>query len=80
MTPSHTRYAAPASRSQSNHQPMVAMIELRPTTSVAIMRASPIWVPATLSSPARAPWARLLAMMTVTVGPGTMAMSTQAST
>ena len=59
---------------------MVAMIVLRPTTSVAIINPSPICVPATLSSPARVPCVRLFATITVTVGPGTIVITTQAST
>ena len=63
-------------RSQSNHTPMVAMIEDRPTISTSIIRPRPICVPATLSRPARVPCARLLATISVTVGPGMMVMTT----
>ena len=59
---------------------IVAISPASPTTRVAIITASPICVPATLSSPARAPWRRLLAMIKVTVGPGTMTRTMQATT
>jgi hypothetical protein len=59
---------------------MAAMTELRPTTRIAIISARPSCVPATLRSPARGPWARLLAMITVTVGPGIRVMTAQART
>jgi hypothetical protein len=45
-----------------------------------IITPRPSWVPATLSSPARVPCARLLAMITVTVGPGINVITAQAST
>ena len=48
-----------------------------PTTP--IMTARPICVPSMFSSPARVPWRRLLAMINVTVGPGTMTMTRQAT-
>lgn len=47
---------------------------------MAIMMARPAWVPATLARPARAPWRMLLAMISVTVGPGTRMMTMQATT
>jgi hypothetical protein len=56
---------------------MAAITELRPTTRISIIRASPSCVPATFSSPARAPYLRLLATITVTVGPGIRAMTAQ---
>jgi hypothetical protein len=59
---------------------MAAITELRPTIRIAIITPRPSCVPATLSSPARVPCARLLATMTVTVGPGMMAIRMQAST
>jgi hypothetical protein len=67
-------------RSQSKSHPMAAITELRPTTRIAIIRPRPICVPATLSRPARVPCARLFATITVTVGPGTIAMTKQVRT
>ena len=55
------------------------MIDDRPTSSTPSMIARPSCVPATLSSPARVPWVRLFAMMSVTVGPGMMVIRMQAS-
>ncbi len=48
-----------------------------PTTP--IMTARPTWVPMTFSSPARVPWRKLLAMIRVTVGPGTITITRQAT-
>ena len=45
---------------------------------MAIMTATPTWVPATLSRPARVPWRMLEAMISVTVGPGTSTITRQA--
>jgi len=44
------------------------------------MMPRPSWVPATFSRPARVPWVMLLAMINVTVGPGMMVMTKQATT
>ena len=55
------------------------MTEASPTTSTPIIKASPSWVPATLSSPARVPWLRLFATMSVTVGPGMTVNTMQAT-
>jgi len=59
---------------------MVAMIDASPTHRIAIITASPSCVPATFKRPARAPWRKLLAMMSVTVGPGTMTIAKHAAT
>jgi hypothetical protein len=59
---------------------MVAITDERPTTSTIIITPSPSCVPATLSSPARVPCDRLLATISVTVGPGMMVMTKQATT
>ena len=67
-------------RTQSNHQPIVAMIDDSPTSSTPSIMARPSCVPATLSRPARVPWVRLLAMISVTVGPGMIVMRMQAAT
>ena len=45
-----------------------------------IITARPSWVPATLSRPARVPCVMLLATINVTVGPGMMVMTKQATT
>ena len=65
-------------RSQSNHHPMLATTGASPKASTASTIASPSCVPATLRRPARIPCRRLLAMTSVTFGPGTMMISTQA--
>ena len=67
-------------RSQSKSQLMAAITELSPTIRIAIISPRPSCVPATFNSPARVPCARLLATITVTVGPGMTAMRMQAST
>ena len=77
--PIQIRYAAPTIRSQSNHQPIACTSEARPTATIAMQTARPACVPATLSSPARVPWVRLLATISVTVGPGTMTITMVAS-
>jgi len=59
---------------------MVAISEVRPISTMPIIEASPSCVPATLMSPARVPWVMLLAMMSDTVGPGTIVIATQAAT
>ena len=59
---------------------MVAISEVRPISTMPIMAASPSWVPAMLMSPARVPWVMLFAMMSETVGPGTIVIATHAAT
>ena len=77
--PIHTRYAAPARRSQSNQWPIASTTAARPTTSTPSISTRPICPPRMFSSPARVPWVRLLAMISVTDGPGMIATRMQAA-
>jgi hypothetical protein len=75
LMPSHNKIGCPRQPDPVEHMRHAFTITCRPAASTTSMIASPAWVPATFSNPARAPLRRLLAIMTVTVGPGTMMMA-----
>ncbi len=58
---------------------MAAISEARPASVRPTMTAKPAWKPATLARPARRPWRRLLATISVTDGPGAIITTTVAA-
>ncbi len=63
---------------QKNHCAISVTTVFSPSATTSTIGTSPACVPATLVRPARAPSRSELAMITETVGPGTMMMTKQA--